>query len=103
MRANLLHKKLSSSLKVAAIAVSIAISGVAIASKPEAPKKPDLAAGESLYTNGDASRNITACVGCHGSAGNSGSGAWPKLAGQHAGYLQNSSRNLSLESVPTPS
>jgi cytochrome c553 len=88
MRTNLLHKKLRSNLKVAAIAVSIAISGLTIASAPEAPKKADATAGESLYTNGDASRNITACVGCHGSAGNSGSGAWPKLAGQHAGYLQ---------------
>lgn len=87
MRANLLHKKLSLSLQVAAIAVSIVVSGVALASKPETAKKPDLAAGESLYTNGDAGRNITACVGCHGAAGNSGSGAWPKLAGQHAGYL----------------
>lgn len=87
MRANLLQKKLSQSLNVVVLAASIAFSGVALAAKPEAPKKPDLAAGESLYNNGDSAKNFTACVGCHGAAGNSGSSAWPKLAGQHAGYL----------------
>lgn len=87
MRANQLQKKLISSLKIAFFAVSVAVSGAALAAKPEAPKKPDLAAGENLYTNGDSAKNITACVGCHGAAGNSGSSAWPKLAGQHAAYL----------------
>jgi cytochrome c553 len=59
------------------------------ASEP-APKasKPDLAAGENLYSNGDSKRGITACVGCHGANGNSGSGAWPKLAAQNSTYLQ---------------
>lgn len=28
-----------------------------------------------------------ACAGCHGSDGNSMSGTWPSLAGQHASYL----------------
>jgi len=57
------------------------------ASEP-APKavKPDLAAGEALYANGDSKRGITACVGCHGANGNSGSGTWPKLSGQNAKY-----------------
>ena len=27
------------------------------------------------------------CAGCHGADGNSPTGAWPKLAGQHEGYL----------------
>jgi cytochrome c553 len=59
------------------------------ASEP-APKasKPDLAAGESLYSNGDSKRGVTACVGCHGANGNSGAGTWPKLAAQNATYLQ---------------
>ncbi len=29
----------------------------------------------------------TACIACHGADGNSMMGEWPKLAGQHAGYL----------------
>jgi cytochrome c553 len=28
-----------------------------------------------------------ACAGCHGAGGNSTNPAWPKLAGQHAGYV----------------
>lgn len=51
--------------------------------------KPDLAAGESIFANGDATRGIVACVGCHGANGNSGSGAWPKLAAQNATYTYN--------------
>jgi cbb3-type cytochrome c oxidase subunit III len=50
--------------------------------------KADPAKGESLYSNGDASRNIVACVSCHGAAGNSTISQNPKLAGQHAVYLE---------------
>jgi cytochrome c553 len=65
------------------------------AAKPVVPGKPkvDLAAGEALYTNGDASRGVVACVGCHGANGQSASGAWPKLAGQHAAYLTKQLKN----------
>ena len=48
----------------------------------------DPAKGSTLYTNGDASRGITACVACHGAAGNSTITQNPKLAGQHEAYLQ---------------
>lgn len=50
-------------------------------------KKVDPAKGEALYANGDASRNIIACVSCHGAAGNSTIAVNPKLAGQHQAYL----------------
>ena len=46
--------------------------------KAAAPK-PDLAAGEARYT--------AVCAACHGADGNSGSPAYPKLAGQHPDYL----------------
>lgn len=52
-----------------------------------AATKADPAKGETLYTNGDATRNIIACVSCHGAAGNSTISQNPKLAGQHAAYL----------------
>src|SRR5450830_47847 len=56
--------------------------------KPPSPAfKPDPAKGEALYSNGDATRNIIACVSCHGAAGNSTITANPRLAGQHPAYL----------------
>jgi len=67
----------------------LAVSAVAHAADEKAAVavKADPAKGEALYTNGDAARNITACVSCHGAAGNSTISANPKLAGQHAAYL----------------
>jgi cytochrome c553 len=49
--------------------------------------KPDASKGEAIYTKGLADRNIPACMSCHGANGNSGGGANPKLAGQHAAYI----------------
>jgi cytochrome c553 len=68
----------------------------AAAAKPVVPGKPkaDPAAGEALYSNGDASRGVVACVGCHGANGKSASGAWPKLAAQHAAYVAKQLKNF---------
>jgi hypothetical protein len=52
------------------------------------PAAADATKGGNLYTNGDASRGVMACVACHGNAGNSTITQNPKLAGQHAAYLQ---------------
>lgn len=49
--------------------------------------KADPAKGEALYNTGDASRNITACIACHGAAGNSSISQNPKLTGQAGAYL----------------
>jgi len=44
-------------------------------------------AGEALYKNGDAARNIPACSACHGPAGQGNSGAgFPALRAQHSVY-----------------
>lgn len=63
----------------------------AVHAQAEAPKaepaKVDAAAGEALFTNGDMTRNIPACVSCHGAGGNSVAAANPKLAGQAADYI----------------
>ena len=47
-----------------------------------------------VSVNSQAAGNVTAgknksmaCAGCHGADGNSAMAIWPKLAGQHAGYL----------------
>ncbi len=52
-----------------------------------AAPKADPAKGEALYTNGDASRGIMACIACHGAAGNSTIVQNPSLASQHEAYL----------------
>ena len=64
--------------------------------KPEVPGKPkvDLATGEALFANGDASRGVVACVSCHGANGQSAVGTWPKLAAQHAAYTAKQLKNF---------
>lgn len=64
----------------------LAVSSIAYAAEETKAAKADPAKGEALYTSGDASRNITACVACHGAAGNSTIAQNPKLANQHAEY-----------------
>ena len=46
---------------------------------PELPAAGDAEAGKALSAT---------CAGCHGADGNSPTGAWPKLAGQHASYTE---------------
>ena len=76
------------SLLTALIAISsIAATAAYAADAPAAPAKPDPAKGEALYSNGDATRNLTACVSCHGAAGNSTITQNPRLAGQHDAYI----------------
>ncbi len=74
------------SLFIAVLAV-VSTAYAAAENKPEPIAKVDPAKGEALYTDGDAARNITACVSCHGAAGNSTITANPRLAGQHTAYL----------------
>jgi len=67
----------------------LAFSSIAYAAEEKAVAiKADPAKGETLYSNGDATRNIIACVSCHGAAGNATISQNPKLAGQHAAYLE---------------
>lgn len=70
-------------------AVLLALSAAAYAAEPGQPAsaKPDEAKGEALFTTGDAARNVTACISCHGAAGNSTIVQNPKLGGQHADYI----------------
>ena len=72
--------------------------------KPEVPGKPksDPASGEALYSNGDVSRGVVACVSCHGANGKSASGTWPKLAAQHAAYTAKQLKNFKDGSRANP-
>ena len=73
--------KLHASLLLAALLAAPAMPSLANTPAPAkaAAAKPDLAAGEARYT--------AMCAACHGADGNSGSPAYPKLAGQHPEYL----------------
>ena len=74
----------------AADAAPAAEAKAAVPSKP----KVDAAAGEALYSNGDPSRGVTACLTCHGPKGQSAVGTWPKLSAQHAAYTAKQLKNF---------
>jgi cytochrome c553 len=65
----------------------LAIASFANAAEEKTAVKADPAKGEALYNTGDAARNVTACIACHGAAGNSTIAQNPKLAGQHGAYI----------------
>lgn len=65
----------------------LTVSSIAGAAEEKKIVKADPAKGEAIYTNGDAARNIAACVSCHGAAGNSTIVQNPKLAAQHEAYV----------------
>jgi cytochrome c553 len=55
--------------------------------RPTSPKPGALAAeGRNIYENGIAAENVIACDQCHGALGE-GHGPAPRIAGQHADYL----------------
>ena len=88
MLSSIMLKNISTSIQTFCLMTLIVMACGAFANEGQ-PKatKPDLAAGESLYNNGDAARGVSACVSCHGANGNSGSGTWPKLSAQNATYI----------------
>jgi cytochrome c553 len=71
--------KSSKVLEIAIAAVGLSVSLSTPAALAAEPGKPDLARGQAIATQ--------VCAACHGADGNSASGAYPKLAGQHAAYL----------------
>ena len=77
-------------------AVFAADAAPAAEAKATVPAKPkvDAAAGESLYSNGDPSRGVTACLTCHGPKGQSAVATWPKLSAQHAAYTAKQLKNF---------
>jgi hypothetical protein len=77
---------------IAADAAPMAPAGEAKAAVPGKPKV-DIAAGEALYSAGDATRGVVACITCHGPKGQSAAGTWPKLAAQHPAYVARQLKN----------
>ena len=57
--------------------------------KPGFAKNKDLVAhGEKIYRGGIADRSVPACSGCHGPSGAGIPAQYPRLAGQHADYVE---------------
>jgi cytochrome c553 len=85
-----------SSVAIHAFASDAAPMAPAAETKPAVPGKPkvDPAAGEALYSSGDASRGVTACLTCHGPKGQSATATWPKLSAQHAAYTTKQLKNF---------
>jgi len=80
-------------------AVATADSGSESGSQTAAVQAPvahiaNAIAGKSLYELGDPSRNIAACIGCHGKEGNSDVLIYPNLAKQHAQYIEKQLHNF---------
>ena len=90
-----------SGLAIAADAAPMAPAAEAKAAVPGKPKV-DPAAGEALYSNGDASRGVTACLTCHGPKGQSAVATWPKLSAQHAAYTNKQLKNFKEGSRANP-
>lgn len=57
---------------------------VAVVAPPASPD--EMALGKKLATRGNWDKEIPACFSCH-APGGSGIGAFPAIAGQHAGYV----------------
>jgi cytochrome c553 len=98
--------RLRASFAALTICALTSISGLAIAADPApaapmadvkavVPGKPkvDAAVGETLYSAGDATRGVVACITCHGPKGQSAVGSWPNLSAQHAAYTAKQLRN----------
>lgn len=54
----------------------------------ETKNRETLEQGQKLYRGGDQAKGLPACAGCHGPAGAGIPAQYPRLAGQHAEYLE---------------
>jgi cytochrome c553 len=74
-------------------------------SLPATPGKPGepatVAAGKQLYEKGSTDRSIRACSECHGKNAE-GTFFFPRLAGQHAGYLSSQLKMLRVRLRDSP-
>ncbi|MEQ6291227.1 c-type cytochrome [Vogesella sp. GCM10023246] len=53
----------------------------------EAADKSQMALGKKIYTAGNSSTKVPACMACHGPAGRGLPDQYPALGSQHAGYV----------------
>ena len=53
-----------------------------------ADQEADARAGEAIFRGGIAEFKVPACLGCHGPSGSGIPPSFPRLAGQHANYIE---------------
>jgi cytochrome c553 len=53
-----------------------------------AKNKDTLELGKKLYRAGDTTKGLAACASCHGPAGSGMPAQYPRIAGQHAEYIE---------------
>ncbi|AJE98008.1 c-type cytochrome [Pandoraea apista] len=70
------------------------LSGAGQAAEPQTPAKPDLNRGQAIASQ--------VCAACHAADGNSTGAAYPKLAGQHAEYLDKQLLDFKAQPGKTP-
>jgi len=83
-----MKRVLSRMLVASSLMLGVSLALPSFAAESGGLAKPDAARGGNLFEQGDAARGIVACASCHGAAGDSAMNANPKLAGQHAAYIQ---------------
>lgn len=71
--------RLCKSLKVLQVVAAAGLLSWAAQSRAADSPKPDINRGQAIATQ--------VCASCHGADGNSATGSFPKLAGQHEAYL----------------
>ncbi|MEO7057347.1 MAG: c-type cytochrome [Caldimonas sp.] len=64
------------------------------AAPPVAAPPPSRDAGERIFTAGLPGKGVASCASCHGVRGEGLPDLFPRLAGQHAGYLREQLRNF---------
>lgn len=78
--------RIANVLAVAALSVASALP--LVHAEEQKVAKADAARGETLFNTGVPANGVPACTSCHGPGGNSTANANPKLAGQHAAYIE---------------
>ncbi|MHA6910030.1 c-type cytochrome [Ralstonia pseudosolanacearum] len=73
---------------LAVAALSLASALPLVHAEEQKVAKADAARGETLFNTGVPANGVPACTSCHGPGGNSTANANPKLAGQHAAYIE---------------
>ncbi|HSI49796.1 MAG TPA: c-type cytochrome [Ideonella sp.] len=69
--------------------------------KPGAAKNPDtVQLGQKIYRGGIAEKNVPACAGCHSPNGAGIPAQYPRLAGQHADYVETQMNNFRSSARP---
>jgi cbb3-type cytochrome c oxidase subunit III len=86
--------RLYKALKGLEVVAAAGLLSLAVQTRAADAPKPDMNRGQAIATQ--------VCAACHGADGNSASGAYPKLAGQHEAYLEKQLRDFKAQAGAKP-